>query len=120
MAAAITIPSPVVDPPALDGAEARGYPSDVNDDERMVAAEGVVSRVLDGEAVLLDLASGKYFGLNEVGSRLWEHVQEEIAFSELLRKLHTEYEVDIADLRRDVEELLGELESKGLITLTSQ
>ena len=42
------------------------------DGQRLACAPDILSRILDGEAVLLDLASGTYFGLNPVGSRVWE------------------------------------------------
>ncbi len=95
-----------------------GYITRVNDEQVVKAAADVVSRVVDGEAVLLDLASGKYFGLNEVGSRVWEHTQEGIAVSALFQRLQGEFEVDPSTLRADLDELLAELAAKKLITVT--
>jgi hypothetical protein len=89
----------------------------VNGERRIKASTDVVSRVVDGEAVLLDLASGKYFGLNEVGSSVWEHVQEELAVATLLERLLDEFDVEAPALRSDVDELLAELQSKGLISV---
>lgn len=89
----------------------------MNDEQRIVASADVVSRIVDGEAVLLDLASGKYFGLNEVGSRLWEHVRDEITVGLLCERLQGEFEVDAPTLRSDVDELLHELADKQLITV---
>ena len=87
----------------------------MNDEQRIQASNDVVSRVVDGEAVLLDLASGKYFGLNEVGSRVWEHVNEAITVGALVERLLAEFDVDATTLRRDVDELLADLTAKGLI-----
>lgn len=87
----------------------------MNDEQRIKASNDVVSRVVDGEAVLLDLASGKYFGLNEVGSRVWEHVDEPITVGALVERLLAEFDVDAITLRRDVHELLADLTTKGLI-----
>lgn len=55
---------------------------------RVTVPEGVMFRELDGEAVLLELHSGRYFGLNETGTRMWtvllEHGRVEPAFQALL------------------------------------
>lgn len=71
--------------------------------------EGVLFRELEGEAVLLETASGRYYGLDEVGTRIWrllqEHERVEPVFSELLK----EYEVGEEELRRDVLELVQKL-----------
>lgn len=89
----------------------------MTDEQRIVASADVVSRVVDGEAVLLDLASGKYFGLNEVGSRVWEHARAEISVAELFERMSAEFDVDAATLRRDLDELLGDLADKKLIAV---
>ncbi len=87
---------------------------------RIRARDDVVSRVVDGEAVLLALASGEYFGLNEVGSRVWEHVQSELTLSSLLERLGEEFDVEPTRLRSDVDELLAELRAKGLIVVAAE
>lgn len=74
----------------------------------------VVSRVLDGEAVLLDLASGTYFGLNEVGTRVWELLEQPRTPAELRAALLAEFDVSEDVLARDLEELLGTLETRQL------
>jgi hypothetical protein len=92
----------------------------MNEATRIRASKDVVSRVVDGEAVLLDLESGKYFGLNEVGARVWEHVQEETTVGELLVRLLDEFDVEAPQLEADIEELLTELDGKGLIAMASE
>ena len=89
----------------------------MNDSQVIATSEDVVSRVVDGEAVLLDLASGKYFGLNEVGSRVWEHAKGRITVGDLVAALTDEFDVDESTLRADLAELLAELSDKKLISL---
>ena len=48
----------------------------LTEDSRLRPADGVLSRILGGEAVLVSLGSGEYFGLNAVGTRIWELVGE--------------------------------------------
>lgn len=75
----------------------------------------VVSRVLDGEAVLLDLASGKYLGLNEVATRAWELLGEGKAFDAIHAALLDEFEVQPDALERDLDQLFAEMLARGLI-----
>lgn len=75
----------------------------------------VVFRQLDEEAVLLDLKSGKYFGLNEVGARIWQLVAEARPLAGILDTLEAEYSSERSVLERDLLELAGELHTRGLV-----
>lgn len=75
----------------------------------------VVFRDLDGEAVILDLSSGTYFGLNEVGTRVWRLVDEGRDPSQIVEIVATEYAADRETIARDVERLLDDLSSRRLI-----
>jgi len=75
----------------------------------------VVFRDLDGEAVLLDLSSGTYFGLNEVGTRVWQLLADGRDEDQIVATLIAEYEADPAVIARDVARLLGDLRSRRLI-----
>ncbi len=109
----------MVDPP-----KAHGYSSFVTEASstaRIIAASAdVVSRVVDGEAVLLDLESGKYFGLNEVGSFVWERIQTPASTDDLLSALHDAFDVDMDTLRADLDELVTDLEAKGLVSVETR
>jgi hypothetical protein len=87
------------------------------DDERFSQGPDVVSRVLDGEAVLLDLASGKYLGLNAVATRAWELFGAGKTLGEVRAALLDEFEVARDVLDRDLTELLKDMQSRGLIVL---
>ena len=75
----------------------------------------VVFRDLDGEAVILDLASGTYYGLNEVGTRIWILLAEGRAEEGIAAALTDEYEVTIEDAHRHVRALVADLLARGLI-----
>src|SRR5919109_1239412 len=81
----------------------------------IVAAEGQVSCDLAGEAAILDLKSGEYYGLNAVGARIWNLIQEPKAVHEILSVLVEEYDVEPDRCRRDLVALIEELAAKGLI-----
>ena len=75
----------------------------------------VVFRNLDGEAVLLDLGSGTYFGLNEVGTRIWQMIGAGDDEPAIVATLAAEYAAERAAIAADVERLIGELRSRRLI-----
>lgn len=85
------------------------------DELRLRASDDVLVRALDGEAVLLDLASGTYFGLNEVGARLWDLLAAGSTVGDARRTLLAEFEVEEQVLRGDVAALIGELEQRKLV-----
>ena len=82
---------------------------------RVTIPDEVVFREIDGESVLLDLASGEYYGLNEVGTRIWTLLVAGAGPGEVLSSLRREYKADDDVLRRDLLELMGELRDRGLV-----
>jgi hypothetical protein len=75
----------------------------------------VIFRDLEGEAVLLDLASGRYFGLNPVGTRIWVLLDAGSTVDAVVAAIAAEFEADPDEVARDVDELLTELIAKGLV-----
>ena len=76
----------------------------------------IVWRNLEGEAVLLNPHSGKYYGLNEVGCSFWEKVDGENSMETIIDLLLEEYAVDKKTLEQDLEELAQDLEEREIIT----
>jgi len=83
--------------------------------QRFVVNPSVVFRELDGEAVLLNLDSGVYFGLDAVGTRVWTLLLEHGATEPVCAQMEREYDVARGELERDVRRLVHELRQKGLI-----
>ena len=88
-------------------------------DEIQLSSE-VLFRELQGEAVLLDLRSQSYFGLDEVGTRIWQLLAEHGRREPALEALLLEFEVDREILTRDIDEFLARLESAGLISVVKE
>ena len=86
-------------------------------DTRVEMSEDVAFRELNGEAVLLDLTSGTYFGLNEVGTRLWTLLARDGSLNRAIEALLGEFEVSAEALRADVDRLMAELNGKGLVRI---
>jgi hypothetical protein len=76
----------------------------------------VIFRDLEGEAVLLDLASGRYFGLNPVGTRVWTLLASGATVDAAIAALAAEFDADAGQIARDVEALLTEMIARGLVT----
>ena len=85
----------------------------------MTISNDVVSRDLEGEAVILNLESGIYFGLDKVGTRIWSLLQEDGSLRRAFDAMQQEYDVAPETLERDILRLVGELRAKGLVTLSS-
>ncbi|NIM71259.1 MAG: PqqD family peptide modification chaperone [Xanthomonadales bacterium] len=82
---------------------------------RFRISEQVLAQEVHGETVLLDLASEAYFGLDEVGTRVWQLLAAGHNLGELLGTLAEEYRVTRGQLEGDVGELLASLAAAGLL-----
>jgi len=78
----------------------------------------VVFRNLDGEAVLLNLQSGIYFGLNETGTKIWGILSENESLERVYSLILQEYAVEPDLAKRDLLELTAQLVEKGLVTVS--
>ena len=83
----------------------------------VVATKDQVSADLSGEAAILNLTSGIYYGLNEVGASIWKIIQEPKIVREIKETILHEFDVDPGQCEADVMALLNELLSRGLIEI---
>ena len=84
--------------------------------QRPLRASEVVTRELDGEAVLLNLSTEEYYSLNDVGSRVWDLTDGERTVTAIVDAIVAEYEVERSEVEADVLALLGELADEGLVS----
>jgi hypothetical protein len=94
--------------------------SDVLESSIVVAVKDQISSDLVDEAVVLHLKSGIYFGLNDVGARVWSLIQQPKSVADLREALLAEYEVapDVCD--RDLMQLLQDLKAADLIEVSHE
>lgn len=86
--------------------------------EARVAIHGdVVSRELEGEAIILNLESGTYFGLDSVGTRIWALLQEDGSLRRTFELLEQEYDVEPERLKADILRLVEELRANDLLSV---
>jgi hypothetical protein len=85
------------------------------DTAKVSVSKEQVSCNLAGEAAILNLKNGVYYGLNPVGARIWSLIQEPRTIKEIRDTLLNEYDVDASSLQADLDVLLGQLAENGLI-----
>jgi hypothetical protein len=81
----------------------------------VAATKDQVSSDVGGETILLSMQSAMYYGLDPVGSRIWELVREPIGVLEIRDVIAREYDVELERCEADVLAFLQELAAKGLI-----
>ena len=80
--------------------------------------QDVVSRTIDGEAVLVTPAQGEVKVINEVGARIWEVCDGQISASQIVELICNEYQVERDQAEKDVLEFLEALYTRGLIVVS--
>jgi hypothetical protein len=90
---------------------------EVSLDSRVAIHSDVVSRDLEGEAIILNLESGTYFGLDSVGTRIWSLLQEDGSLRRTFELLEQEYDVEPERLEEDILRLVEELRSNDLLSV---
>ena len=75
----------------------------------------VLFRELEGESVLLDLATEQYYVLDDVGTRMWQLLAQHGEIDAVVRQLMDEYDAPEDRLRGDVDSLVADLVEAGLV-----
>jgi Coenzyme PQQ synthesis protein D (PqqD) len=83
----------------------------------VVTADQLSTR-LGEEIVILGLRDSVYYGLSDVGARIWDLIQTPRTVDEILSALVAEYEVASGDAAAGLDRLLRELETRGLVAIT--
>ncbi len=94
--------------------------SRISKESIVVASKDQVSCDLQGEAAILNLKNGVYYGLDPVGARIWDLIQEPRAVTGVRDALLEEYEVGPDACERDLVGLLQELAAHGLIEVRDE
>ena len=76
---------------------------------------GLMTADMNGSAVMMDIMTGKYYNLGEVGGRIWEILEEPMTVTALVGKLTDEYDISANQCRADIEPFLSTLLERGLL-----
>lgn len=85
--------------------------------QKVSVPEDTLIRELEGESVLLNLTNEKYYGLNKVGTRMWNALEKSASIQAAYDQLKAEYDVEPQRLRDDLEKLIVQLQAQGLISI---
>jgi len=85
------------------------------DDDQIAASGGLLTTRVDGEVMAMSVERGACYGLDPIGSRIWELVETPVAVGDLVARLTREYAVDPDQCAADVRALLVQLEAEGMI-----
>lgn len=77
----------------------------------------MVSSDMDGETVMMSMENGEYYGLDPIGSRIWDLIEKEMSIEQLIGVLLEEYDVDRNQCEEDTFAFLNELLDKNLLTV---
>jgi hypothetical protein len=84
---------------------------------RVTIPEHVMVRQLGDESIMLDMASGYYFGLDPVGARIWQLLSQTSSFAEIVERLAQEYDVTPEQAESDLVRFVEELKANGLLNV---
>ena len=87
--------------------------------QKITISDHALSQEVNGETVILDLKSESYFGLDEVGTRIWQLLQEHGEAKKVFDVMLDEFDVDADTLASDMKNLIDDLVDKGLISSDS-
>ena len=83
--------------------------------DRVTIPTQVMARQVGDETVILNLASGTYFGLDPVGSRVWQLIAENRTLAQVCDLMMAEYDVARETIEADILGIMDNLSTQGLI-----
>lgn len=75
----------------------------------------VISEIIDGEAVMINLTTGNYYSLNEVGASIWNLIEAGASTTEIVERLSLRYEDAESEIESAVSQLINELRGEDLV-----
>ena len=80
----------------------------------------VAAKVLDGEAIIINLSNGIYYSMDKVGGLIWEMIERGRSLQEIVESIASRYDVSPGKAQADVERLAGELIQENLVVVSNQ
>ncbi len=87
---------------------------------KVVRLEGLCSGELDGEVVLMSLDQGRYYGMDRIGTRIWQLLETPLVISDLCDQLQKEYNASPEECERDVLAFLNQLTKANLLKVMDE
>jgi len=83
--------------------------------QKITFADTVFAQEVDDEMVILDMESENYFGLDEVGTSIWQAMQEHGTLQDVFDALLEQYDVEPEVLEKDLSDFVEKLLESGLV-----
>lgn len=84
-------------------------------DQKFCASDKFLTSRVDEELVMLNVEVGEYYGMNAVGSWIWEQFAEPVTAQEVIERMAQEFDVDLEVARTDVTDFVAGLVERELI-----
>ena len=78
---------------------------------------GMLFNEIDGEVVMLSIENSEYYGMDKVGSRIWQLLENPMPFKDLVARLMEEYEVTEEKCRQETLDFVKKMTEKKLLNL---
>ena len=92
-----------------------GPKKEIGPDTKLQRKPGTLFNEIDGEVVMLSIENSEYYGMDKVGSRIWQLLEKPMLFKELVTKLMDEYEVTEEQCRLDTLGFVRKMTDKKLL-----
>jgi hypothetical protein len=77
----------------------------------------VLTAQVDDQILMMSIERGSYFGLDDIGSDIWQRIEPPCSFAELVDRLAADYDADRAIIAADVKTLLDRLVESDVVRL---
>ena len=84
---------------------------------KIVRSSDPIAEPVDDELVMADIDAGKYYGLNDIATAVWQNLETKISVDDLCKRLCESYEVTPEQCASEVLKFLNELETRNLISV---
>ena len=89
----------------------------MNDNSKVKLIKKLDVTDLDGEKVMIDFSSGKYFLLKGAANEIWDYIQNPIIVSDILQNLMNVYDVSEDTCRTSIFSFLTQLMNYEFISI---
>ena len=84
---------------------------------RVIRSNDPIAEPVDDELVMADIDRGKYYGLNDIATAIWQNLESKITVEDLCKRLCESYEVNPELCSAEVLDFLKQLEARNLISV---
>jgi len=90
----------------------------ISDDTLITRNTGLLAAAVHDETVMMDIESGRYYGLDDIGSAIWQRLEAPRRFGTLIDSLVADYDADRAVIAEDVRKLLSIMAEHKVVVLS--